>query len=343
VVLYTILWFHALDSHDYYFINPMIALLVLWATFLWWLRRDHPDLFHARWLKVAFTALLLFNVAYAANNMRMRYTVFGPIDPERLLPIYHEHELPFWSATDYYGIRSTLDMGPVLDELGVEPDAKVIYLDDITINGSLYLMGRRGFTNYGHDWSDPETFERLKQLGARYLIFAEDRWLEDPVVAPLLKYFVGRHRWAYIFDLQEREEREERWILLDGSGVSEGVTFRLDTVACPVGWCFQDGEYPMELRELPTYGKDVLRAEVILRGIFRGEGDGEVLLMLGEDDDERQIALTERLIPDGPFELVFPVPRRPPAVRNTLFVWNRSGAPFSLNGLEVEVRRWVAE
>lgn len=343
VALYTVLWFHALDRHDYYYINPLIAALVLWATFLWWLQRDHPRLFHARWAKGAFALLLLFNVAYAANNMRMRYTVYGPIDKADLLPIYHEHEFEVWNANDYYGLRSALDLGPALDSLGVPADAKVIYLDDITINGSLYLMGRKGFTHYGHDWSDPETFERLERLGARYLIFAEDRWLEDPVVAPLLKTFVARHRWAYIFDLKDQKEREERELFLGAEAPELKLEHRMDTVACPRGWCFLPNEYPLEVRGLPTYGKNVMRAEVIVRGSFTGEGRGEVLLMLGEDDQEGQIALSERAFTEGPFEFTFQVPRRPPGVRNTLFVWNRSGRTFRLEGLELEVRRWVAE
>lgn len=254
VALFTILWFHALDSHDYYFINPMIALLVLWATFLWWLRRDHPYLFHARWSKAVFFVLLLYHGAYAANNARMRYTVHEPIKPADVLPIYHEHEFALWSATDYYGIRSTLDMASALDSLGIGKDDKVIYLDDISINGALYLMGRKGFTNYANDWSDPATFERLKGLGARYLIFSEDHWLEDPVVAPLLLHFVARHRWAYIFDLQEHAVREERELLLGGEHPLLELHHRFDTLPCPQGWCFDAGEYPLEIKRLPTYG-----------------------------------------------------------------------------------------
>lgn len=203
VIAYTFLWFHALDGHDYYFINPMIMLLVLWSSFLWWLRRDHPTWFHAALVKIGFSLLLLFNVAYAANNMQMRYTVFAPIDTTKILPIYHEHELPFWSAMDYYGVRSALEMEPTLDMLGIPKDALVIYLDDISINGALYLMGRKGFTNYGHDWSDPKTFERLKERGASYLIFSEAHWLEDPVLQPYLEHPLGRHGWAYIFDLRD--------------------------------------------------------------------------------------------------------------------------------------------
>lgn len=351
VTAYTILWFHALDSHDYYYITPMITLLVLWATFLWWLRRDHPDLFHARWLKVVFTALLLFNVAYAANNMRMRYTVHGPIDRDALLPIYHEHEFILWNATDYYGIRSALDMEPALDALGVGKDELVIYLDDITINGSLYLIGRKGFTDYGHDWSDPATFERLIDLGAAYLMFAEDRWLEDPVVLPYLERPMARHRWAYIYDLRKLPERVEQEPVL-GVSVPDhpAISARVDTLACTAPssgmWCFTNGEYPLEIDDLPTYGNAVSRAAVSLQATFHMEGMtdvDEVYLILAEDNATGQISNAARRLVNGPADLQWSILRHPGPVSNKLYLWNRSGKPFELEGLHVEVKRVLSE
>ncbi len=208
VLAYTLLWFHAVDGHDYYFINPLILPLVLWTTFLWWLRRDHSAVFGSIRTKSVFTLLLVYNVAYAANNMRMRYAERMPIDPSEVLPIHHRHELPFWSAMDHYDLRGTLDLGPVLDSLHIPKDALVIFLDDHTINGSLYLMGRKGFTNYGHDWSDPGTFERLHERGARYLLFAQDRWLDDPVVKPYLTRPLGRHKGIHIHALSSMARAE---------------------------------------------------------------------------------------------------------------------------------------
>ena len=201
VIAYTLLWFHAVDGHDYYFISPLILPLVLWTTFLWWLRRDHPSVFRSAWPRTAFALLLVYNVAYAANNMRMRYAERSPIDPSEILPIHHTHELPYWSAMDHYDLRGTLDLGPTLDTLGIPKDAWVIFLDDHTINGSLYLMGRKGFTRYANDWSDPGTFDRLIDRGARYLLFAQDRWLEDPLVAPYLTRPLARHNGIRIYAL----------------------------------------------------------------------------------------------------------------------------------------------
>jgi len=351
VTAYTILWFHALDSHDYYYITPMITLLVLWATFLWWLRRDHPHLFHAPWLKVFFSALLLFNVAYAANNMRMRYTVHGPIDREALLPIYHEHEFTLWNAIDYYGVRSALDMEPTLDALGVGKDELVIYLDDISINGSLYLMGRKGFTDYGHDWSDPATFERLVELGAAYLIFAEDRWLEDPVLQPYLERPLGRHRWAYIYDLRQLPERVENDLVLDAKGAAHAsIIARVDTIPCTTPnntmWCLADGEYPMEIDQLPLEGGGVVRSEVSVKLMFHmddmSDAD-EVYLIMAEDAADGPVTNIARRLQNGKMDLRWSLLRHPFTVRNKLYLWNRTGRSFTLEDIQVEVRRFIPE
>ena len=351
VVAYTLLWFHAMDSHDYYFINPMIMLMVLWSTFLWWLRRHHPNLFHATWLKVVFTLLLLFNVAYAANNMQMRYTVFAPVDTSKILPIYHEHELLFWSATDYYGIRSALDMGPALDSLGIGRGALVIFLDDITINGSLYLMGRKGFTNYGHDWSDPATFERLIERGARYLMFADERWLQDPVVKPYLGRPVAQHGWVRIYDLYKGPEIEESIGLLDAGGpLQTSLKARADTIPCAdIGlatWCFGGGEYPLVMDELPAYDKGVLRTEVVVQGAFHMDEAlpaDESYFILAENNAKGQISNVGKRLVEGPFEFRWMLLRHPYKVRNKLFLWNRSGKRFSIEGLRVQVRRVLVD
>jgi hypothetical protein len=347
VIAYTFLWFHALDGHDYYFINPLIMLLVLWSTFLWWLRRDHPTLFHAPWLKLLFTLLLLFNVAYAANNMQMRYTVFAPIDTTKILPIYHEHELPFWSAMDYYGVRSALDMEPTLDELGIPPDALVIYLDDISINGALYLMGRKGFTNYGHDWSDPGTFERLIERGASYLIFSEAHWLEDPVLQPYLERPLGRHGWAYIFDLRDLPQELEAAVVLEfGRPVDPPTAARLDTIPCASAKktirCFTNAEFPLEIDGLPTWSAGVQKAYVRVTGAFQMDGASaadEVYLVLTEDDATGPISNTARPLVNGQFDLQWPLFLPAETVRTKLYLWNRSGKTFTLDGLRVEVER----
>lgn len=347
VIAYTFLWFHALDGHDYYFINPLIMLLVLWSTFLWWLRRDHPTLFHAPWLKLLFTLLLLFNVAYAANNMQMRYTVFAPIDTTKILPIYHEHELPFWSAMDYYGVRSALDMEPTLDKLGIPKDALVIYLDDISINGALYLMGRKGFTNYGHDWSDPGTFERLIERGASYLIFSEAHWLEEPVLQPYLERPLGRHGWAYIFDLRDLPQEREAVVVLEFErSVDPPTTARLDTVPCASAKnmirCFTNGEFPLEIDGLPTWSAGVQKAYVRVRGAFHMDGASaadEVYLVLTEDDATGPISNTARPLVNGQFDLQWPLFLPSETVRTKLYLWNRSGKTFTLDGLRVEVER----
>lgn len=343
VVIYTILWFHALEGHDYYFINPMIALLVLWVSFLWWLRTHRMDLFRAQWIKVLFLVLLCYNGAYAANNMRMRYTVFEGVDPDRVLPTYHEHELPLWSADDYYHLRSALDMGPALDSLGVAKDALVIYLDDQSINGSLYLMGRKGWTNYGNDWSDPATFNTLISRGARYLIFSDPKWWNDPVVEPLLRERIGTHAWANVFDLNTSRELSDTVIIWSEHGAANISSYRVDTSGCDVkgsGLCLSRSEYPFEIKGLPLHDNEVLRSVLHVSGVSVGpsmNGIPEWKFQLGQNDGRDQVSLLEHAIRPGAFDFQWTIHRDRRSVSNTLFIWNRTGEQIRIKDLEVRV------
>ncbi len=104
-VLYILFWFQALNNHDYYFINPMITLAVLLVSFLWMIKRHYPELLQARWSRWAMVALLAFNVAYTAQNMRMRYDTSGTMTAQDLWPIYHEAELAHWNGLNYWSLE----------------------------------------------------------------------------------------------------------------------------------------------------------------------------------------------------------------------------------------------
>ena len=138
-VLYTLFWFNALDNHDYYFINPMITLVVLLVSFLWMLRQRYTDVLQARWSRWAMFVLLAFNLAYTAQNMAMRYDTSGTMTARKLWPLYHEAELRYWNELGYWGMDDLVTIEPKLRELGVRKEDKVIFLDDGAINSSLVL------------------------------------------------------------------------------------------------------------------------------------------------------------------------------------------------------------
>lgn len=342
-VLYTLLWFAALNNHDYYFINPMIALVVLLACFLWLLAHHYPDLLRARWSRWAMAALLVFNVAYTAQNMAMRYDTGGNMSARKLWPLYHDQELSYWNSLGFWGMDDLETIEPRLRAMGVRAEDKVIFLDDGAINSSLVLMGNRGWTSFGQDLMAPGRIDDLIARGARYLLFTRAEWLDDQRVAAYINRPVGQVGSVYIFDLRPGSDNVQGTVVFDQARDRPStLQHRLDTVACGAEngiWCFNGSEFPFEMDGLPTYGPGTNCAVVLVQGTIdwsNDPGDGPQLL-IGEDDATHQLALWSKPLGEGPFAVRFNLPQRPEGVHNKLFIANKGGQAFTMRGLRVEV------
>lgn len=190
-VLYALFWFNAVNNHDYYFINPTITLVVLLVSFLGMLSRTYPDLLEARWSRWAMVALLVFNVAYTAQNMQMRYDTSGTMTADELLPIYHDAELAHWNNLSYWELEPYTKIQPGLRELGIHPGDLVVVADDRTINVSLIFIGNRGWTNYTDLLDQPGFLGGLVERGADYFLCKDPSWTWNPLTGPYLQDLVG--------------------------------------------------------------------------------------------------------------------------------------------------------
>lgn len=99
--------------------------------------------------------------------------------------------------------QSLTRIEPVFKEIGIKPQDKVISLPDFTINGSLYFMNRKGYTEFGSDFSKEETFNlRIKQ-GARFLIINDSTILNRQELKPFIQNKVGEYENVLIYDLDK--------------------------------------------------------------------------------------------------------------------------------------------
>jgi hypothetical protein len=343
-VAYCLLWFNALLFHDYYFINPQFALIVPWATFLWWMSRQRPDLLHARWARWAMSALVLFNLAYAANNMHMRYNESGPLMRSSLLPVYHELELPYWNTITYGPMRDLPTVTPFLRELGVSETDKVIFPDDGSINSALYLMGQPGFTRFGWNMDTASTYTYLIALGARYLVFSDPTWEERSWMRPYLRRPMGRHGGLQVFDLRGLERlRPERSTIDVKAAPAEGLRIRVDTVDSAGGSLhFGPGRVPLDVRGIMLDGPGTVSATLRVTGaVDRACGDRPGLNLVYEGvGDQGYKSYKAISLPQGRFvlDLLVPQPIKGP---HRLAIENTTGAPFTVDSLVIEVERWV--
>jgi hypothetical protein len=347
-VLYTLFWFHAVDRHDYYFINPIITPLVLLVTVLWWLHRDHPGMVRSRWVRGLFAVLLVYNVAYAANNMAMRSNPIGGLHPRDVLPLYHGDELLFWNSTLWGPLAPLMDLREALDAHGIGRDLPVIVPDDHTINASLYFMDRPGFTAYANALGGPADLERCRSLGAGLLVLVEPHWEELEWLAPYLEHPLLEQGRARVYDLRGLPRQYEEEVLLAGHGhMAPGLPIQIDTVPCATpdrGWCLGPERTPFTIFDIPLGDAEVVLAELHVRGRAswhrsRPKGSSLQLFQLGAQDTQYY---TRRWLPEGDFHLIFRVDPQRSAAQGKLYLENQSGAEFQLRVEEVVVRRFGA-
>ncbi len=116
---------------------------------------------------------------------------------------------------------------------------------------------------------------------------------------------------------------------------------RSEQVPCGTeGLCISAAEFPFSIENLPVEAPGMCFAELIIQGTVQWlEGEGEVQFVFSEDGPEGQRGYRSFHLSEGPFQQRYRLPPRPPAHTNKLYLWNLSGKPFQLRGLEVMVQR----
>jgi hypothetical protein len=202
-VLYILLWWVTLDSHDYYYINPLITLVALLCTFLVTLKRAHPAVFNSKWSIALFGLLLAYNVLYTANNHEMRTRGDGPLLATDVLPLYHgDAELRYWDLNQRWVSRYFVDIEAYDRSLGITEDDLVIQVDDRSVCASLYLMRQRGWVQFGSSFGSAAEIDDLISKGASYLFVVTKEWLEEPHMQPYYRYKMGQYHNVRVFDLR---------------------------------------------------------------------------------------------------------------------------------------------
>ncbi|NUM50161.1 MAG: glycosyltransferase family 39 protein [Flavobacteriales bacterium] len=203
VLLYLILWFNALDNHDYYLINPIILPLAVITSFLFFLKEKYIHVFRSLSFKILLSLLLVFNIVYASNNLKMRHWNVFSLEKSKLLPIAFKSEVDFW---DYIRWGVNTNFYTIEDynrSIGIKPNDVVISLPDNSINISLYLMNQKGYNNFVNKLSDSTAIIQRIHLGAKYLFISDSSVFSLPHVKPFLKYPLGDYNQSIsVFDLQ---------------------------------------------------------------------------------------------------------------------------------------------
>jgi hypothetical protein len=199
VVSYFALWYQAIDQHDYYFANAFVLLIVLPLPYLSSGVRLKPVL--SKIIKGIAVVLLLYGVIYTRQNLELRHfpqeRFSYPLMPEQpvgLMKWFH------WERTSR--TKGLDKMGPLLDSVGCGPESKVVIMPDPTINHTLILVDRKGWTSFGG--REPrEVVMSSMQKGAEFLIVTHPDIYLRTDMASLRDFKVVSFGCADIIDLRK--------------------------------------------------------------------------------------------------------------------------------------------
>ncbi len=175
-----VLWFQVLEGHDYYMINLVIVFVAVWAIFLAQLKNLNPPVKIA--VSVLAAAFLLWNAIACSKRIENRY--LG------------------WMNDMYHRMKALNEIEPSFREWGIQPDDKVISLPDFTINASLYYMNRRGYTEFGSDFTQEEGFYQRIEQGAKYLIISDSTIVDNEHIKPFTQKRIGKFKNIFVFDVR---------------------------------------------------------------------------------------------------------------------------------------------
>ncbi|GIV24823.1 MAG: hypothetical protein KatS3mg026_0515 [Bacteroidia bacterium] len=202
VLLFVILFFQRMDVHDYYLINTLICMPLLSLTFV----KSFPEIAHKRAIKLGAFLLLLLSTWHAALANRLQFNFSSKTAALALTMTEWEkgnHYYHYHLFLDHY--QALEEIGPHLEEkFGIQKNDLIVSLPDPSPNITLFLLRRRGFTNfwYGNFPSYAERLAHFRQLGAKYLILNDTTLLNEEGIRSHIDSILGRYRNAVIAKLR---------------------------------------------------------------------------------------------------------------------------------------------
>lgn len=184
-IMFIILFFQPLRYHDYYATNLFIVVPVVLTTFFVLLKSSSNKMLKGIFPGVLMFIFLFWNASFAAKALEGRY------DPDGW-----PNEFSIANVRSYYNTSEKLQ------ELGIHAQDKVVVPSDPSINISLYMMDRKGWTNY---WLDhkPERLASIIGMGGKYLLIRTSELENQDWFRPFVADSIGNIRDLSVFRLKD--------------------------------------------------------------------------------------------------------------------------------------------
>lgn len=202
LVIYISLWFGALfGRHDYYLTNLLIFVVFAFISFFMFLKEHYKNIYYSKWLKVAMSLILCYNVYLTSAKTAVKYFKSAQNYPR----CYSSEEAEFIGDIKYYSSdhkEPLQKLSKVFDSLGIKPTDKVISIPDASFDISLYFIDRKGWTDF--DSPQPRTaqwfLDKIKK-GAKYLIISDSYVFNDTAIIPFTRNLIYKNKEVYIYNI----------------------------------------------------------------------------------------------------------------------------------------------
>jgi 4-amino-4-deoxy-L-arabinose transferase-like glycosyltransferase len=201
---FILLFFQVFNVHDYYLTNLLIFIPLPGIALLEMLKRNYPRVFKNFVFKGIVLAGVLVIVYTASVQSRMKYFPHQPYVQKSLF-ISDDMKTRWVMWIDYcskfYQPLETIN--PTLRKMGIQRNDLVYCTPDVTINGSLYLMDQKVFTDfYFGSLPEDERLRALQNQQVHYLVLLDTNFHQNPKFAPFLKKKIGSYKSVEVWDLR---------------------------------------------------------------------------------------------------------------------------------------------
>lgn len=183
-ILYLSFFLELLSLHQYYFL-PLylcgIPVLIYGAKLF---DRYVPVGRFTQVGQILVLIGLVINIYHAKSQMQIRY--YGRT-------MNYRENLTFY----------TDEFRDYLLEKGVSLESKVVSYPDPSMNNTLYLLRRKGWSSLGIKRMDADFVTQLKYEGAEYLILSDTTYRKDSLLMPALIERIGSQGGVDIYDLSD--------------------------------------------------------------------------------------------------------------------------------------------
>lgn len=181
LMLFVCLFFGAFKDHDYYTINLFILVPFIVTGFLLVIKNRWSVVYRSVWLRLLLLVFIIHNADFARRRMEGRY------DPEG------------WQNKNCLTVMNKFEgIEPYLQTIGIKGDDKVISISDNSINISLFLLNRDGWTGFGL-LPDSLWIHQKIEMGAKYLVIYDDKIYKEDFIKPYIGNKIGTYRTVDFF------------------------------------------------------------------------------------------------------------------------------------------------